>query len=65
LNRTRPGAHIYLVGDNVESARLMGVNVGRIKMMTFAIVGVVAAFAGLIVSLEVLYFGRRWAKATC
>ena len=43
----------------------MGVNVGRIKMMTFAIVGVVAAFAGLIVSLEVLYFGRRWAKATC
>ncbi len=56
LNRTRPGAHIYLVGDNVESARLMGVNVGRIKMMTFAIVGVVAAFTGLVVSLEVLYF---------
>jgi simple sugar transport system permease protein len=56
LNRTRPGAHIYLVGDNVESARLMGVNVARIKVMVFAIVGVVAAFAGLVVSLEVLYF---------
>ena len=56
LNRTRPGAHIYLVGDNVESAKLMGVNAERVKVMVFAIVGVVAAFAGLVVSLEVLYF---------
>ena len=56
LNRSRPGAHIYLVGDNVESAKLMGVNVARIKTMVFAIVGVAAAFAGLVVSLELLYF---------
>jgi simple sugar transport system permease protein len=56
LNRTRPGAHIYLVGDNIESARLMGVNVARVKVMVFAIVGLVAAFAGLVVSLEVLYY---------
>jgi simple sugar transport system permease protein len=45
-----------LVGDNVESARLMGVNVMRTKVMVFALVGMVAAFAGLVVSLEVLYF---------
>ncbi len=56
LNRHRYGAHVYLTGDNVESARLMGVNVGRTKIVTFAIVGLVAAFAGFVVSAEVLFF---------
>ncbi len=56
LNRHRYGAHVYLTGDNVESARLMGVNVGRTKIVTFAVVGVVAAFAGFVVSAEVLFF---------
>ncbi len=56
LNRHRFGAHVYLVGDNVESAKLMGVNVARTKMLVFAIVGVAAAFSGLVASLEVLYY---------
>jgi simple sugar transport system permease protein len=56
LNRHKFGAHVYLAGDNVESARLMGVNVDRTKMHVFAIVGFAAAFAGVVVSLEVLYF---------
>lgn len=56
LNRHRFGAHIYLIGDNVESARLMGVNVAQRKMLVFAWVGIAAAFAGLIASLEVSYY---------
>jgi simple sugar transport system permease protein len=56
LNRTKMGAHVYLSGDNAESAKLMGVNVERVKIIVFAIVGVAAAFAGLVVSLEVLYY---------
>ncbi len=56
LNRHKFGAHVYLVGDNMDSARLMGVNANRVKMLVFAIMGLVAAFAGLVVSLEVLYF---------
>lgn len=56
LNRHKFGAHVYLTGDNVESAKLMGVNVAQVKMLTFAIVGLAAAFAGVVVSLEVLYF---------
>ena len=56
LNRHRFGAHVYLTGDNVESARLMGVNVNRTKVLTFAIVGFAAAFAGFVVSEEVLFF---------
>ncbi len=55
LNRHKFGAHVYLTGDNVDSARLMGVNVERIKIITFAVVGVAAAFAGFVVSAEVLF----------
>ncbi len=56
LNRHRFGAHVYLTGDNVESARLMGVNVGRTKLLTFAVLGLVAAFAGFVESEEILFF---------
>ena len=56
LNRTQFGAHVYLVGDNIDSARLMGVNVDRTKILTFAIVGLAAAFTGYVVSEEVLFF---------
>lgn len=56
LNRQKLGAHVYLVGDNRESAELMGVNVDRTRMLVFALVGLAAAFAGLMASLEVNYF---------
>ena len=56
LNRTRFGAHVYLIGDNEDSARLMGINVGRRKMLVFGITGLAAAFAGLVASLEVTYY---------
>lgn len=56
LNRTRFGAHIYLIGDNVQSARLMGVNVSRTRMLVFVMMGLAAAFAGVLASLQVSYF---------
>lgn len=56
LNRHKFGAHVYLVGDNEDSARLMGVNVDRTRALVFAIVGLAAAFAGVLASLEVNYF---------
>jgi len=56
LNRTRLGAHAYLIGDNEESARLMGVNVGRTKALLFALVGLAAAFSGILASMHVSYF---------
>jgi simple sugar transport system permease protein len=56
LNRTKFGAHVYLSGDNEESARLMGVDVERTKMLVFAIVGLASAFAGLVESVELKYF---------
>jgi simple sugar transport system permease protein len=56
LNRTRFGAHVYLTGDNVESARLMGVDVDRVKIICFALVGLAAAFAGFVSSADLLFF---------
>ena len=55
LNRHKFGAHVYLTGDNTDSARLMGVDVERTKTLTFVIVGVAAAFAGFVVSEGVLF----------
>jgi simple sugar transport system permease protein len=56
LNRHKFGAHTYLIGDNEASARLMGVNVDRTRMLLFALVGVAAAFGGVISSVQVRYF---------
>ena len=56
LNRHKYGAHVYLSGDNADSARLMGVNVHRTKIIAFCLVGIVAAFAGFMVSESLLFF---------
>ncbi len=56
LNRHRFGAHIYLIGDNVKSAELMGVNTRRTRIQAFMLVGLVSAFAGVIASFYVAYF---------
>ena len=56
LNRTRFGAHVFLVGDNPTSARLMGIDVVSVKTRAFMLVGVVAVFAGLMTSFVGFYF---------
>lgn len=56
LNRHKLGAHIYLVGDNENSARLMGVDVRRTRILSFVMVSMAAAFAGVIASLHVSFF---------
>ena len=56
LNRHRFGAHIYLIGDNVKSAELMGVNTGRTRIQAFMLIGLISAFAGVIASFYVAYF---------
>ncbi len=56
LNRTRFGAHVYLIGDNAQSAGLMGVNTRRVRILMFVLIGVISAFAGVVASLHVTYF---------
>ncbi len=56
LNRHRFGAHVYLIGDNIKSAELMGVNTGRTRIQVFMLIGVISAFAGILASFYVAYF---------
>src|SRR5581483_1239518 len=56
LNRTKFGAHVFLVGDNPVSADLMGVNVVSVKTRAFMLMGAVSVFAGLMTSLYGNYF---------
>ncbi len=56
LNRHTLGAHVYLIGDNEQSARLMGVNANRTRLIVFGLIGLASAFAGVLSSLNVSYF---------
>jgi ribose transport system permease protein len=48
------GRYVYATGGNAEAARLGGVAVDRIKLMTFAISGLAAGLAGVIDTSRVL-----------
>ena len=56
LNRSRFGAHVFLVGDNPTSARLMGIDVVQVKTRAFTLVGVIAVLAGIMTSIYGYYF---------
>ena len=64
LNRTRFGSHVFLLGDNATSAKLMGVNIMWTKIGVFMLVGVMAGFAGLVASFEVSYFWPTLGEGT-
>ncbi len=47
LNYRRFGNHVYAVGGNVETARAMGVNIARTKMICFMTLGMLSALVGV------------------
>ncbi len=53
LEKTRYGRYIYGVGGNEEASRLSGVNVKNIKYMVYAICGMLAALAGIVLLARV------------
>ena len=50
LQYTRFGRTIYAIGGNEQSARLMGLKVGRTKVLVYLISGALAGLAGLILT---------------
>jgi ribose transport system permease protein len=48
LRRTGFGRHVYAVGGNETAARLSGVDVDRVKVVVFAISGLLAGLAALL-----------------
>jgi ribose transport system permease protein len=53
LWRTSFGRYVYAAGGNAEAARLAGVPVGLVRATTFAISGLSAGIAGVILASEV------------
>ncbi len=54
LSRTTAGRYMYAAGSNAEAARLAGVRVQMIKLVTFVISGGAAALGGVIDASRVL-----------
>nr|WP_174375515.1 ribose ABC transporter permease [Vibrio halioticoli] len=50
LNHTRFGRYVYALGGNESAAQLSGINVDRVKIGVYAICGLLAALAGIIVT---------------
>ncbi|MFC1606777.1 ABC transporter permease [Candidatus Latescibacterota bacterium] len=48
LTRLRFGRYLYAIGGNEETARLSGIDVDRVKVVTYAISGGLAALAGVL-----------------
>ncbi len=50
LHRTRFGRYLFLIGANPEVARFTGVPVGRTLVIVYALNGLIAAIAGLVLT---------------
>jgi ribose/xylose/arabinose/galactoside ABC-type transport system permease subunit len=57
LQRTRFGRNVYAIGGNEQSAKLMGLPVGRTKILVYGINGFCSALAGI---AYVLYVKSGW-----
>jgi simple sugar transport system permease protein len=56
LNRHTFGEAIMFIGDNANVARVMGINVEATKIQLFTLMGVIAAFGGLLLTIEINVF---------
>jgi simple sugar transport system permease protein len=56
LNRHRLGQSTYIIGDNAQTARLMGIPIRRTRIILFVLTGLAAALAGAMQSLQVVNF---------
>ncbi len=53
LSRTQRGRFLYAMGDNYEAARLSGIAVRPLTVMTYVLSSLVAILAGLVLAAEV------------
>jgi len=52
LTRHRFGDAIIFAGDNREAARVLGINTDRVMIQVFGLMGLLSAFAGMLVTLD-------------
>ncbi|MHB1337105.1 MAG: ABC transporter permease [Candidatus Humimicrobiaceae bacterium] len=53
MSRTSFGVHVYAIGGSPEFARMAGVNVKRVRIMSYIISACLAAVAGFVVSARI------------
>jgi ribose/xylose/arabinose/galactoside ABC-type transport system permease subunit len=58
LRHTRFGRHVYAIGDSEEAARLMGLNVARVKVAVYVSSGALAGLAGALLASPAGAAGR-------
>ena len=56
LNRHRIGQNAYVIGDNRQAGQLMGIPIRRTRIILFTLMGLAAAFAGVLNSIQVSNF---------
>jgi len=54
--RHRFGSHVLFIGDNAESARMMGIHVDRVKTACFVLMGVASALSVVFILNQMLFF---------
>lgn len=57
--RHRFGSHVLFIGDNAESARMMGIHVDLVKTLCFVVMGVSAALSVVFIVNQLTFF---WAS---
>jgi len=50
LEHTRFGRHVFAVGDSDDAARLMGLDVERVRLGVYIVSGILAGFAGVMLA---------------
>jgi D-xylose transport system permease protein len=52
LTRTKFGRYMYAIGGNAEAARRAGINLSRIRVLAFALCGLMAGVSGILYASE-------------
>lgn len=48
VKKTKTGRYIYAIGNSKEAARILGINVDKIRILIYSIVGFISALAGIL-----------------
>lgn len=48
VKKTKTGRYIYAIGNSREAAKILGIKVDKIRMMIYAIVGLISSLAGVL-----------------
>lgn len=50
LNKTVIGREIYAIGGNEEAAKVCGINIDKVKIIIYILIGVLTSFAGILLA---------------